>query len=319
MERLPGETDQQYVARQTRLREEAKARMAAKFGGSGMGGGSRMQGIGSNPGYDPSSGSYGGGGDFNVDSLVSGFSSMLGSASSMARNLADEQTVQSIKQTGASFWGGLTSSVKEVAASISAPDGEDGLDALQREFATHRPAASKYSGFGSDTYGGSSSSNRAFHHAHSSSAGSVESEGAAALQEAVGLPGEDRNGVERLTGESDEQYVLRQTRLRDEARARMAAKFGNGGLSSSASSNYASPQKATPTSAPGSGSGMGFSQSRPSGIHSAPSSGNAASLRSNGPAYSKSSTPPPRKNTPPRPSAQKQAMNDNDFFASFGT
>ena len=38
MERLAGETDQQYIARQTRLRDEARARMAAKFGGSGMGG-----------------------------------------------------------------------------------------------------------------------------------------------------------------------------------------------------------------------------------------------------------------------------------------
>lgn len=38
MERLPGESDADYVARQTRLRDEAKARMAAKFGGGGMGG-----------------------------------------------------------------------------------------------------------------------------------------------------------------------------------------------------------------------------------------------------------------------------------------
>jgi ADP-ribosylation factor GTPase-activating protein 1 len=38
MERLPGESDAEYIARQTRLRDEAKARMAAKFGGGGMGG-----------------------------------------------------------------------------------------------------------------------------------------------------------------------------------------------------------------------------------------------------------------------------------------
>ena len=38
MERLPGESDADYIARQTRLRDEAKARMAAKFGGGGMGG-----------------------------------------------------------------------------------------------------------------------------------------------------------------------------------------------------------------------------------------------------------------------------------------
>merc|ERR1712003_266451 len=74
-----------------------------------------------------------------------------------------------------------------------------------------------------------------------------------ALQEAPGLPGEDRNGMERLTGETDEQYVMRQTRLRDEAKARMAAKFGGGGLSSAgpSSSSYTSGQRTV--SAPPSG------------------------------------------------------------------
>merc|ERR1712176_27112 len=82
--------------------------------------------------------------------------------------------------------------------------------------------------------------------------------GGGALQEAPGLPGEDRNGMERLTGETDEQYVLRQTRLRDEAKARMAAKFGGGGLSSSgpSSSSY-TPSAPRPTSAPNSANGFG--------------------------------------------------------------
>ena len=39
----------------------------------------------------------------------------------------------------------------------------------------------------------------------------------------------DPNGMERLPGESDADYIARQTRLRDEAKARMAAKFGSGG------------------------------------------------------------------------------------------
>lgn len=61
MERLAGETDEAYIARQTRLRDEAKARMAAKFGGGGgMGGvgsgGSRMGGVGSDPNYNPHGG-----------------------------------------------------------------------------------------------------------------------------------------------------------------------------------------------------------------------------------------------------------------------
>lgn len=57
MERLAGETDSEYVARQTSLRGEASARMRDKFGGS-----NRMQGLGSDSSYDPTSGGYGGGG-----------------------------------------------------------------------------------------------------------------------------------------------------------------------------------------------------------------------------------------------------------------
>jgi len=56
IQRLPNETDEQYVARQRRLREAASARMREKFGGG------RMTGIGSSAGYNPATGSYGGGG-----------------------------------------------------------------------------------------------------------------------------------------------------------------------------------------------------------------------------------------------------------------
>ena len=48
VEALPGESEAEYVARQTRLREEAAARMRAKFGASGgLGGGMRMGGVAS--------------------------------------------------------------------------------------------------------------------------------------------------------------------------------------------------------------------------------------------------------------------------------
>ena len=47
----------------------------------------------------------------------------------------------------------------------------------------------------------------------------------------------DPNGVEALEGESESEYVARQTRLREEARLRMVEKFGStgakmGGISS---------------------------------------------------------------------------------------
>ena len=178
--RLTGETDQQYIARQTRLREEAKARMAAKFGNSGLGASSSMSSSGISPGISQSS---------------SGLS-----------------------------------------------NGASG--------------------------------------------------------EAPGLPGEDRNGVERLTGESDDQYIARQTTLREEAKARMAAKFGKSGGMGGVGSSYSA-------SAPSSGRG----------VNSAPPSGN--SIGSFG-TPQRSFTPPSNafagQKTPP-----KKEINSNDFFASFGT
>ena len=45
----------------------------------------------------------------------------------------------------------------------------------------------------------------------------------------AGMGSQDPNGMERLMGETDQQYVARQTRLREEAKARMASKFGNNG------------------------------------------------------------------------------------------
>lgn len=245
MERLAGETDQQYIARQTRLREEARARMANKFGGSS----GKMQGIGSDPSYNPNAGG-GGGGDPMVDSLVSGFGSALSTMGSMAGSILKEDNVQSLKSTGASFWGSLTSGVSNVASTLTQPDGNDGLADLQREFSSHKPQQSKYAGFGSEqrqpSFGAAPSPAR------------TPAPSSGGVQEAPGLPGEDRNGIARLTGESDDQYVARQTRLRDEARARMAAKFGNNASMSSASSG-------PPQSAPVSGN-------RP-----APSSGNSFS------------------------------------------
>lgn len=229
MERLAGESDQQYIARQTRLRDEAKARMASKFGGGmgGVGSGGRgMTGIGSDPNYNPNGG-YGGGVNVGMDSVVSGLGNAFNYAASIVTDDKTKQAVSglgnSVRNTGASFWGGLTSTVQDVSRSISQSE-DDGLADLQRQFqAKASTTGSKYGGFGSD-----------------SSPGGAFTGGLGALgnnADAVGLPGEDRNGVGRLTGETDQQYIARQTRLRDEAKARMASKFGNGGLSASSSTS----------------------------------------------------------------------------------
>lgn len=221
MERLPGESDQQYIARQTRLRDEARARMAQKFGATGsstMGGvGSnntgRMQGIGSDPHYNPRASS-------SLDSVTDSVVSGLGQAFSYAASIANDETTKqsitgltsSVRSAGAGFWGGLTSTVTTAAQAVSQPDtATDGLADLQREFAAKKTGNSQYLGFGSNATTTTSVAT-----ANTSSGG-----------EAIAMPGEDPNGVGRLTGETDQQYIARQTRLREEAKARMAAKFGN--------------------------------------------------------------------------------------------
>lgn len=308
MERLSGETDQQYIARQTRLKEEARARMASKFGSGGMGGGggggmgsSRMAGIGSDPNYNPNGG-FGGGG-VDVDSLVSGFGSALSSIGSVAKGAAasasamvqDEGTqrsIQGIAASGGSIWNSFSTSVTSVASQLSQP--EDGLSDFNRQMASQRSATgSKYAGFGSDNgTGGGGMSN-----AGSMGGGMSAS---APIQEAPGAPGEDRNGIERLTGETDEQYVVRQTRLRDEAKARMAAKFGGGGMSSAGPSSSSYAQR--PPSAP---SSTGYTPKPaaapvPQVTRSAPNSGGWGGA-------------------PKKPVQKLKVESSKDFFANFGT
>jgi hypothetical protein len=68
------------------------------------------------------------------------------------------------------------------------------------------------------------SSNSANNFGSSSSSNANSSSGAA------GAGSTDAKGMERLAGESDDQYIARQRVLRDEAAARMRNKFGPGGL-----------------------------------------------------------------------------------------
>lgn len=286
MERMAGETDQQYIARQTRLKEEARARMQAKFGNAGvkMGGvGSKpMQGIGSNPQYNPNAGGYGSGINApdmdNVINSVSGaFSSGLSMVSSAASVVTDESTkatVSNLASTagsyGGSFWNSLKTTVGDVATAVTQPDAQDdGLASLQRDMHSQIHTKSKYDGFGSSNsnvppsmFSRSTNSGGMSNFGGMSQQGTVG--GGGAPQEAPGRPGEDRNGMERLTGETDEQYVMRQTRLRDEAKARMAAKFGGGGLSSAGPSSASyTPTQTRPQSSAVAGAGGGYLQEAP--------------------------------------------------------
>jgi len=103
MERLRGDSDAEYVACQTRLKDEARARMAAKFGNfSGFNGYGRMSmgGVGSNLNYNPRTDSYGNSSGIalnaNMDDLVAGIGSAfytLGKYTMSAAEIAKRQAL----------------------------------------------------------------------------------------------------------------------------------------------------------------------------------------------------------------------------------
>ncbi|KAG2763505.1 hypothetical protein PC129_g14573 [Phytophthora cactorum] len=95
VEALKGESEQDYVARQVKLREEARARMAAKFGGNGM------QGIGSGGETRAPQNSSGGLGD--LSGAFSYFTSTVTTAASSAASLVKDQDLGSKVSSGWSF------------------------------------------------------------------------------------------------------------------------------------------------------------------------------------------------------------------------
>ncbi|ETW09490.1 hypothetical protein H310_00060 [Aphanomyces invadans] len=179
VEALKGETEQEYVARQLRLREEARARMAAKFGSGGM------QGIGSGgpTTSSSSSGSAGGGYADVTSSLGSAFSllsttvtSAASSAANLVKNpeltntvssswstmqakLTDPELTNTVKSTASSSWSYLTtttSSLLKNAQSLVDPNAasssggaNDGLFFPRTN--PNLPETSKYEGIGAST------------------------------------------------------------------------------------------------------------------------------------------------------------------------
>lgn len=164
MERLMGESDAEYIQRQTRLKEQARARMAAKFGGNGG-----MGGVGSDKSYNPNSGYGNNPGGIDMDNLANTFSSAistLGYYGSSAAQFAGQKAQQAGKVTqealnnpddisrqASGLWGSLTSAVSNLAQPDDNYDGLEGLRSkMQQEKGT---GMSKYEGFGSDKYSSS--------------------------------------------------------------------------------------------------------------------------------------------------------------------
>ncbi|TYZ61105.1 hypothetical protein PybrP1_006905 [[Pythium] brassicae (nom. inval.)] len=120
VEALKGESEQDYVARQMRLRDEARARMQAKFGANGM------QGIGSS-GETSAPASSGGVTDLSsaFGYLTSTVTSVASTAASTAASLVKDKDIGSKVSSGWSYVQStitdpsLTSSVKSTATSAA--------------------------------------------------------------------------------------------------------------------------------------------------------------------------------------------------------
>lgn len=113
-EPLPGESTEQYNARQARLREEARERLRQKFGGSGMGSGS-MGGMGSQPmqqddGWGDKFGEFGGKAMGAVGGAIGGTVGFL------KNNVVENENLQGSVRSGlgkvGGYAGGLINTVK---------------------------------------------------------------------------------------------------------------------------------------------------------------------------------------------------------------
>lgn len=309
-ELLRGESEQEYIARQTILRNAAQERMKAKFGVGGM------QGLGSDSGYNPGGNNYDdptqqvvgalgnlwtgvretvGGANEELkkaqlgQKVKQGWTTTVSATNRTLEAVADEESRKRLAEntakgwdwtasTAKSLWGSVRENTTSIIRNLNEPDDDEPVS-LTGNLNRSSGAMAGFGGGISDQPG---------------QRGREQQPAPGRPPAAVG--DEDPNGMERLTGESESEYVARQTRLRDEAKERMRAKFGGGGMKGV-----------------GSGSSGGF--------------GSQSSLSSNrrsssDPSYSQSPNPP---QPPQQPSASVKSSpptakkeEDVDFFADFG-
>lgn len=238
MERLAGETDAQYIQRQTRLREEAKARMAAKFGNGGMNGKRTMGGVGSSP--HPST--YSGAGGLDMSSFTDTLSTGLGSAASGLSSVFSlaKETVTSdgaknvakdVGSMGMGLWNSLSSTANQVSNNLnmeglslggsSDGDGFSSLNEKMRMEKTARGSNAMYSGFGSDS--AAPNTQKSFHSSTHSAGSSNGFNGSRSASMSSNTSASDLNSAAPLPGESDAEYMQRQMKIRENAKS-MATK-----------------------------------------------------------------------------------------------
>jgi len=354
-EKLRGESDEDYIARQRQLNDEAKARMKAKFGGSG----GSMGGVGSDPSYRP-----GGGGDDGGLGVGAALGSFWGNLSATTQSVASkaqeelakrevgrklregwEATTSTLgddeKRREASMaargavtglWGSITSKVADLAN----PDDDDNGGAFPTFYDPAAKAAAPSTGMvgigggGGDEWDDWGDKRKPAPRRSSSSAGDgntsagATSSASSTTVECPGLPGEDRDGIAGLTGESEAQYAMRQKRIENEAKERMRLKFGGGsggmggvgsGASSSTSSSSSLPRDASSPQPPAIG-GLRLSNSAPD-VASPPKAPAPAGGSMPAPSPLSRAGSSTGSSTGSAPSSAKKAA-EVDFFNDFG-
>jgi ADP-ribosylation factor GTPase-activating protein 1 len=167
VEALKGESEQDYVSRQMKLREEARARMAAKFGANGM------QGIGSGGETRAPQAASGGLGDLTgaFSFLTSTVTTAASSAASLVKDkdlgskvssgwsfvqsaIHDPALTENVKSSATSGWSVLSSGasalLQTAQTAVNGSDNSDGMAAFPRTNA-ELSATGKYAGVGSST------------------------------------------------------------------------------------------------------------------------------------------------------------------------
>ena len=330
------------VERELRLRREAEERLRAKFGSGGLKGNS----VG-NSAFGSNRGRNGSGQASGFDNLSSMFSSLSTAAADLAASTAESirkaeigkkvkestsaigssDTWKNLSEATASGWNNLYNNASSLVDKVSKSEfastfNNNGGRRQGRSSAassSSRSSMTKKKDSWSDSWGGGGdddgwggSRNSAASSRQSASASTSSRNSAASASSPVDMSRGDPNGVEALVGETNEEYVARQNRLKEEARARMRAKFGNGGI----------------------GSAPAVASSGAPGRARSPIPQQASSRNS-----SASSTPTPSSATPPkvprtsktppaaaRASAKKSSRKKkkerppvgDDFFSSFG-
>ncbi|CAI5720167.1 unnamed protein product [Hyaloperonospora brassicae] len=179
VEALKGESEQDYVARQIKLREEARARMAAKFGSNGM------QGIGSGGETRVPQAPSAGLGDLSgaFSYLTSTVTTVASSAASLMKDqdlgskvssgwsfmqhaTHDPALTENVKSSASSGWSVLSSGASALIQTAQtavngngyANNNAAGMSSAFPRTNTDLPTSSKYAGVGSSSSGISSSS-----------------------------------------------------------------------------------------------------------------------------------------------------------------